>query len=76
MKNAPGRDKSWASLEDCYFPSAYCTKLALCQRCSRIAAKDGDDGEVVESGSASERVDGQRRLHKGGNSQKEKTDLK
>ena len=56
MKNAPGRDKSWASLEDCYLPDALGTKLPLCQRSSRgVAAKDRDDGEVAESGTASER---------------------
>ena len=56
VKNAPGRDKSWESLEDCDFPYAYDTKLAVRQRSnSRIAEKDGDDGEVAESGSASEK---------------------
>ena len=56
VNNAPGQDKFWASREDGYFPNAYGTKLAVCQRCSRrIAAKDRDDGKVAGSGNASER---------------------
>ena len=53
-------------------PSACGTKLAVCRCSRRIAEKDGDDGKVAESRSASERE------QMGGEDygRKEKTELK
>ena len=76
MTNAPERDESWGSLEDCSFSLCFWDRIDLCQSCSRRSAgKDGDDGKVAAAASLSERPGGWRRFHKGVEAAKRKAKM-
>ena len=75
--DVPEKDKSRGSLEDGSFSFCYWSRIGCVSMLQRKDCREDGDGKDAAARSPSEReqMDGWRRIHKGGDSQKEQTGL-